>query len=109
MTLGRAASGSKHLYLLLNLLILNWRVHQATLQHAAFHQATVDYRRYLSELPACCTRDDHLVRGSSHCSVLRSIFPDQFASSVGLGIHGVFCTLSSYSDPDEICRSPTVC
>jgi hypothetical protein len=54
------------------------------------HQATVDYRRYLAELPAFCNRDDHLVRTlvAARCSAL--YFLTNFVSSVALGNHSVF-------------------
>jgi hypothetical protein len=54
-------------------------------------QATVDYRRCsLTERPASCSRDDHLVRTlvAARCSAL--YFRTNLVSSVALGSHSVF-------------------
>src|SRR3954452_20308644 len=55
-----------------------------------FHQATVDYRRCLTELPVFCNRDDHLVRTlvAARCSTL--YFLTNFVSSVVFSNHSVF-------------------
>jgi hypothetical protein len=63
--------------------------------------ATVDYRRCsLTELPAPCNRDDHLVRTlvAARCSAL--YLRTNLVSSVALGSHIVFSKLTSYSSPE---------
>jgi hypothetical protein len=43
-----------------------------------FHQATIDYRRCLTELPAFCNHDDPSRADSGRCPVLRFVPPHQF-------------------------------